>query len=88
MGGASGGGESGVFLGGGGPPPPPPHGQIIGCRVAISLDPTSEKTGSMNFVGVLLLYFSIGRVSGNGSRFSLSLSLFYGTWNPRVRVKV
>jgi hypothetical protein len=53
--------------------PPLPHGQIIGCRVEISLDPTWEKTGSMNFVGEILLYFDIGTVSGSGSRFSLSL---------------
>jgi hypothetical protein len=68
------------YLGGGWPPP---HGQIIGCRVEISLDPHERKPVQLIFVGgggVLLLYFNIGRVSGSESRFSRSLSLSL-LWN-------
>lgn len=69
-----------AFYLGGGYYPTPPHGQIIGCRVEISLDPHEKKPVQWIFVGgwVLLLYFNIGRVSGSGSRFSRSLSLL---WN-------
>jgi hypothetical protein len=36
------------YLGGGWPPP---HGQIIGCRVEISLDPHERKPVQLIFVG-------------------------------------
>ncbi len=58
-------------------PPPPPHGQIIGCRVEISLDPTSEKTGSMNFVGYFFCILVLEEFPEMGHG-SLSLSLL---WN-------
>jgi hypothetical protein len=76
------------YLGGGWPPP---HGQIIGCRVEISLDPHERKPVQLIFLGggyffCILILEEFPEVS-HGS-LALSLSLSYGTWNRWVRGKV